>query len=147
MMNQDESKDYGPLLMGLIDGELSTEEALEVNEALRRSATLREEYERLLSDAGKLKSLSQLETSDLIARRLWISPYHRLMRNGSVWMILGGYGILILYAIYQSFVEEGLNVPGVALAAMVLGAVTLLASFIRERVETYKTDPYKDIER
>ncbi|MGC6461289.1 MAG: anti-sigma factor family protein, partial [Pirellulaceae bacterium] len=98
MMNQDESKDYGPLLMGLIDGELSTEEALEVNEALRRSATLREEYERLLSDAGKLKSLSQLETSDLIARRLWKSPYHRLMRNGSVWMILGGYGILILYA-------------------------------------------------
>ena len=147
MMNQDESKDYGPLLMGLIDGEISTEEALEVNEALRRSATLREEYERLLSDAGKLKSLSQLETSDLIARRLWKSPYHRLMRNGSVWMILGGYGILILYAIYQSFVEEGLNVPGVALAAMVLGAVTLLASFIRERVETYKTDPYKDIER
>jgi multisubunit Na+/H+ antiporter MnhB subunit len=52
-----------------------------------------------------------------------------------------------LYAIYQSFVEEGLNVPGVALAAMVLGAVTLLASFIRERVETYKTDPYKEIER
>ncbi|MEC7428271.1 MAG: hypothetical protein VXZ15_16345 [Planctomycetota bacterium] len=147
MMNQDESKDYGPLLMGLIDGELSTEEALEVNEALRRSATLREEYERLLSDAGKLKSLSQLEASDLIARRLWKSPYHRLMRNGSVWMILGGYGILILYAIYQSFVEEGLNVPGVALAAMVLGAVTLLASFIRERVETYKTDPYKEIER
>ena len=147
MMNQDESKDYGPLLMGLIDGELSTEEALEVNEALRRSATLREEYERLLSDAGKLKSLSPLETSALIARRLWKSPYHRLMRNGSVWMILGGYGILILYAIYQSFVEEGLNVPGVALAAMVLGAVTLLASFIRERVETYKTDPYKEIER
>ena len=101
----------------------------------------------MLSDARKLKSLSQLETSDLIARRLWKSPYHRLMRNGSVWMILGGYGILILYAIYQSFVEEGLNVPGVALAAMVLGAVTLLASFIRERVETYKTDPYKEIER
>lgn len=147
MMNQNESKDYGPLLMGLMDGELSTEEASEVNEALRRSATLREEYERLRAAAGKLESLSQLRESDLTAKKLWRSPYHRFLRNGGVWMILGGYSMLILYAIYQILMAEGLNVPGAAMAAIMLGIATLLVSFIRERLETYKTDPYKDIER
>jgi len=146
-MNPDELSDYRPLLMGLLDGELSTEELSRVNEALRRSAALREEYEQLREAAGKLESLSLLETPDVIARRLWKSPYHRILRHGGVWMILGGYLILILFAIYQSLIEDGINVPSLTLAAIVMGSLMLLLSFVRERWETYKTDPYKEIER
>ena len=101
----------------------------------------------LRADSGKLEALSLLETPDIVARTLWNRPYHRFLRNGGVGLILGGYGILILYAIYQTFVEDGLNIPGLTLVAMVLGSLMLLASFIRERLDTYKTDPYKDIER
>ena len=34
-----------------------------------------------------------------------------------------------------------------ALATIVLGFLILLAQLIRERVKTYKTDPYKEIQR
>lgn len=146
-MNPEELETYRPLLMGLLDDELSTDELLRVNEALRRSATLREEYEQLCADAGKLETLACLETPEAISRKLWKSPYHRFVRNSGVWTILGGYCALILYAIYETFAEDGFNVPGLALAAIVFGSFVLLISFVRERLETLKTDPYKEIER
>ncbi|MEE2937751.1 MAG: hypothetical protein VYA84_17300 [Planctomycetota bacterium] len=146
-MNPEELETFRPLLMGLLDDELSTDEVLRVNEALRRSATLREEYEQLCADAGKLETLAFLETPEAISRKLWKSPYRRFVRNSGVLAILGGYCVLILYAIYQTFAEDGFNVPGLALAAIVFGAFVLLISFVRERLETSKTDPYKEIER
>ena len=45
-MNED-LNEYRPLLMGLMDGELTPEEAAKVNDALIRSAVLRDEYEKL----------------------------------------------------------------------------------------------------
>ncbi|MDG2221882.1 MAG: hypothetical protein P8L85_10900 [Rubripirellula sp.] len=146
-MDHDELETYRPLLMGLLDDELATEDLVRVNEALRRSATLREEFEQLCADSGKLETLSLLETPEAISHKLWKSPYHRFVRNSGVWMILGGYCVLILYAIYETFAEDGFNVPGFALAAIVFGTFVLLISFVRERLVTIKTDPYKEIER
>ena len=80
-MKDKDIEKYRPLLMGLMDGELSPEEAAEVNEALTRSAALRDEYEMILASAGKLESLSMVEPADEIARRIWRSPYHRLARK------------------------------------------------------------------
>lgn len=146
MKNEDLEK-YRPLLMGLMDGELSFEEAVDVNEALNRSADLRAEYEKIREGTGKLEALSLLEPSDEIARRLWKSPSHIFLRNSGVWMILGGYIVLILYAMYEALVEDGPVIPNLAGVAIILGTVALLFTFIRERMETHKVDPYKDIER
>lgn len=146
MKNEDLEK-YRPLLMGLMDGELSSEEAVDVNEALNRSADLRAEYEKIREGTGKLDALSLLEPSDEIARRLWKSPSHRFLRNNGVLMIVGGYILLILYAVYEALMEDGPVIPNLAGVAIILGTVALFISFIRERMETHKVDPYKDIER
>ena len=146
-MKNEELNRYRPLLMGLMDGELSPQEATDVNEALNRSAELRAEYEKIREGTGNLEALSMMEPTDEIARKLWRSPYHRFTRNAGVWMILGGYLVLILYALYEAIMEDGLDIPSLAGVAIILGIVTLLMSFIRERVESRKVDPYKDIER
>lgn len=146
MKNEDLEK-YRPLLMGLMDGELSPEEAADVNDALIRHADLRDEYEKIREGAGKLESLSMLEPQDEIVRRLWKSPYRRFLRDHGVWFIIGGYLLLIAYGLFAFLAEDGPVLPKLAVFAIFFGVATLLYTFIRERIETHKVDPYKDIER
>ena len=146
-MKHEDLEKYRPLLMALMDGELSPQEAAEVNEALSRSGDLRAEYEKIREGTGKLDALSTLEPSDEIARMLWKSPYHRFARNNGVWMIVGGYVVLILYAVYAALMEDGPVIPNLAFVAIILGVAALLFSFIHERMKSHKVDPYKDIDR
>ncbi|MEN9021273.1 MAG: hypothetical protein ABF370_12265, partial [Verrucomicrobiales bacterium] len=67
-----------PLLMGLIDGELTPEEAAEVQRALIRSQALQDEYEQLRETSNHLEAISMLEPGDHVANRLWKNPYHRM---------------------------------------------------------------------
>ena len=138
---------YRPLLMGLMDGELTPEEAAEVNQALNRSATLREEYENLRKTAGCLNSISLLEPTDAIARELWNSPYHRLARDGGVWMVLGGYVLLLAFGFFEFVTSDTPAIPRLGIAAVAIGTIVILVTFIRARQRTYAIDPYKDIER
>lgn len=136
-----------PLLMGLIDGELTPEEAAQVNEALIRSQPLREEYEKLLESSQALESLSMLEPADHVTNRLWKQPYHRLAREGGLWMLIGGYLLLLGYGLVQFLISDEPALPRIAVAAIVLGSVMLLVTFIRERIHTHAVDPYKDVQR
>jgi len=138
---------YRPLLMGLIDGELTPVEAVEVNDALMRSADLRDEYEKLRETTGRLEAISFLEPTDKVARELWNSPYHRLARDGGIWMLVGGYVLLIGYGLFEFLVSDEPVIPKIGIAAIALGTVMLAATFIRERVRTHAVDPYKEIER
>ena len=137
-----------PLLSGLLDGELPPQEAAEVNDALTRSAALREEYEQLCSMDEKLKHLSMIEPADEVAERIWNSPYHRLARDAGVWLIVGGYLALLAYGLYAiATADDGPVLPRIATFAIFGGIAMLLITLIRERVTTHKTDPYKDIKR
>lgn len=138
---------YRPLLMGLMDGELSPEEAAEVNRALTRSAALREEYERLRESSGKLQSLSMLEPGDRVLRSLWKSPYHRLALDGGIFLFIGGYLLLVGYGIYTFLNSEAPALPRVGIGAIAFGTIILLVTIIRERMSTHAVDPYREIER
>ena len=138
---------YRPLMMGLMDGELTPEEAAEVNQALNRSAVLREEYKKLREATGRLECISMLEPADEVARELWNSPYHRLARDGGIWMILGGYVLLLAYGIFEFINSDARGIPRIGAAGIALGTVMLLVTFIRERQRTHAVDPYKEIER
>ncbi|MDH7502629.1 MAG: hypothetical protein QHJ82_07960, partial [Verrucomicrobiota bacterium] len=72
----------------------------------------------------------------------------RFARNASLVMIIAGYAVLIGYGVYEVLTigKEALPTK-MAMAAIVLGFAVLLGQLIRERVKTYKTDPYKEIER
>ena len=139
---------YKGLLAGLLDGELTAEEAAELNTHLIRCASCRADYEQLRLSESKLEALSFIEVTDEAARALWRLPYSRLLRNASLFLILGGYAALILYGVITALIEgtEGLF-HRLALSAILIGFVVLLALVIVERIGTYKVDPYKEIQR
>lgn len=145
MKNCDEFKG---LLVGLLDHELTPEETREVNEHLIRCAGCRTEHERLRQSGGRLNFLSYQEPSDAVAARVWKSPYSRFTRNASLFMIVAGYVVLLGYAAFEFLTSGGEALPAkVGLAAIVLGFLILLLLLVRERVASYRTDPYKEIER
>lgn len=136
------------LIVGLLDGELTPEESRQVNEHLTRCAVCREDHEQLRQTTGKLAAISYVEPTDAVLARLWKTPYSRLTWNAALFMIIGGYAVVFGYAIFQ-FLTSGKEELGVktAVAAVVIGFLMLLVRLIRERICTYKIDPYKDIER
>ena len=138
---------YRPLLMGLMDGELTPEEAADVNDALIRSSELREEYERLCQTGDHLQPMSFLEPGDDVTRKLWKSPHHHFARLGGLWLVLLGYLGLIGYAVVGMLSEDGLTFPNLCFGGIVVGTAILLLSFIRERIAKHAVDPYKDIQR
>jgi anti-sigma factor RsiW len=136
------------LLVGLLDGELTPDETRQVNDHLTRCAACRAEYEQLRETTGKLAAISFQEPTDAVLAQVWKSPFSRLARNTSLFMILGGYAVLIGYGLFEILTSGTKELPAkLGLAAIVLGFLILLAQLIRERVRTYKTDPYKQVER
>jgi len=136
------------LLVGLLDGELTPDEVRHVNAHLTRCADCRTEYEQLRETTGKLAAVSFQEPDDAILARVWKSPYSRLARTTSLVLIIGGYAVLIGYGAFEFLASGQEDLPAkVSVAAVALGFLILLVQLIRERVNTYKTDPYKEIER
>lgn len=141
-------EEYCQLLMGLMDDELTLEEASALNDHLIRCAPCREEYETMREACGKLERVSFVEPTDEVLRGLWRSPYSRFARNAGLVLGLGGYAALIAYGIYE-FMANGREdlFAKVSVAAIVLGFGILLIGTIRERIHTYKVDPYKEVQR
>jgi anti-sigma factor RsiW len=139
---------YKGLMMGLMDKELNEEEANEVNSHLIRCEACREEYRQLEKATSTLKDISFSEPHDAILDKVWKSPYSKLTRNCGLFMVLGGWIVLVAYALYEALIssKEAL-LPKTAIAFMVIGFVILLASVIRERIKTYKSDSYKEVQR
>jgi anti-sigma factor RsiW len=140
--------DYKGLLAGLLDGELTAEETQLLNDHLIRCAACRADYERLRETTGKLSAVSFQEPTDAVLAQVWKSPYSRFARNASLFMIVGGYMLLLGYAGFEFLRSgrEGLPVKA-AVAAIALGFLILLVQLIRERLKTHQIDPYKEIER
>lgn len=139
---------YKGLMMGLMDNELSGEEASEVNSHLTRCATCREEYRQLQKASSKLEDISFAEPHDEVLDRVWKSPYSRFARNFGLFMVLGGWLVLVVYAIYEALSSPGeALLPKTAMAVVIVGFVILLISIIWGRLKTYKSDPYKEVQR
>jgi hypothetical protein len=141
-------ENYKPLLMGLIDHELTPEEITRINEHLIRCAECREEYEQLRQTATKIETISFIEPEDEILNSLWRSPYSRLTRFSGLFLVIAGWLALLLYALYELIRNnEEPFLPRIAVAAMTIGFLLLLIQLIRERLKTYSVDPYKEVKR
>ena len=139
---------YKGLLMGLIDGELTPEETGEVDAHLIKCSSCREEYEQLRETGNKIEVVSFDEPQDEILKKLWKSPYSRFTRNSGLFFVFAGWLSLIIYGLYEMFrSNEDPAFPKIAVAAVIVGFFVLLLTVVRERILTYKSDPYKEIKR
>ena len=136
------------LLMGLMDGELTPEEANDVSDLLRKNEAWREEYNSLLTTHEHLKGLSFEEPSDEVLRRLWKSPYSHFAHNAALFMIFSGVLFLLGFGLWLAIAsgtsDWQVKVPIVAIS---VGIAAMLYLNVRERIATYKVDPYKEVER
>lgn len=139
---------YQTLLSGMLDGELTTDETIQVNDHLIRCASCRADYEELCKTEKRLAAISFVEITDEAATAFWKLPYSRALRNAAWLLILGGYGSLLLagFIAYLADGTEGLF-GKLAGSAIVIGFLVLIGMLLIERIQTYRVDPYKEIER
>jgi anti-sigma factor RsiW len=148
MTTNDGTQHRQQLLMALLDGELTAEEAAEANTLLVRDPRFRDDFEALRKSSGKLDLLSTLEPGDEIVRALWRNPFSRLAGRALLAMVIGGYGFLVLFALGAVVADGAMPaLPKIGIAAIIIGGAGLLALVGYERARLWKIDPYKHIER
>lgn len=136
------------LLMGLIDNELDGDEINDVNEHLLRCAGCREEYDQLSSAHKDLATVAFREPDDEVIERMWKSPFNKLTRWSGIVLVIAGYTALVAYGLYLFFSDSSeAFLPKIALAALIGGFSILLLSVLRERITTYSTDRYREVQR
>lgn len=144
----DECKKNRDLMMGLIDDELTPEEVITVNNHLTRCRSCREEYEELKKSSASLKGLTYMESRDIELDKIWKSPYSRFMKNTGLLMVIAGWVAIILFSLYEMIFSNSKQfLPRISTVLILTGFIVLLFTVIRDRIKTYKSDPYKEVKR
>jgi len=139
---------YKTLLMGLLDGELTAEETQDVNQHLTRCQGCRDEYEALESTGKQIGKVTFVEPTEEELNRLWKAPYSRWTKNSGLFLVLIGWITLVIYAVVEALRDSQEPLfSRLAVAAVIIGFVVLLFNVIRERMVTYKIDPYKEVKQ
>jgi len=138
---------YKKLLMGLLDGELSSEEKRALELHLSKCPECNHELQEFRKMKEVMQTMKYKEPPDEVWERYWTSIYNRLER-GLGWILLSIGAIILLFYGGFKLVEDLVKDPTIAIIAKVgilaalAGVAILLVSVIRERVFTYKTDKY-----
>ncbi len=139
---------YKPLMMGLMDDELSPEEVSEVHAHLTRCESCREEYESLRNTTQKILKLSFKEPQDEIYEKLWKSPYSRFAKMTGWTLFVSGWLLILLYSLFIFFTSpDEAMIPKLGTAAFFIGFIILLCTVIRDRFKKSKSDRYKEVIR
>ena len=155
MSNADSSRDTErahQLMMGALDGELGEADRAELQRLFDGYPFLQAEWKKL----EKLKEVTSTMTlrspPPEIWDTYWTSVYHRFER-GVGWVLLSlGAIVSLSYGLWKAAQEilADTTIPGFIKGAILLaivGAVVLFVSVAREKWFTYRSDPYKDIQR
>ena len=84
--------------------------------------------------------------------RYWLQVYNRIER-GLAWILTSlGAIILLSYAVYQAALKiwADTHLPGVVkfgILTLVIGAVMLMISILREKLFVRKQDKYREVQR
>ena len=139
---------YKGLMMGMIDNELTPEELREVKTHLERCDECRKEFEDLKAMSEEIPNLTFESVHDKDLNRIWKQPYSRLSKLSGLILIIAGWVVLIGYSLFIVLSDSTEpKMIQIAIVASVIGFIVLLASAVRDRIKSYKTDPYKEVKR
>jgi hypothetical protein len=151
-MSEENNERVRGLMMAALDGECTAAQRHELDDLLAGDAELRAEWERM----GRVKevtgSMSFREPPPEVWGQYWVSVYNRLER-GIGWILVSigtvvvvGYGAW--HATLSFFADSGIPwFIKLAIMAITIGGAFLVVSVLREKLFTYRRDPYKEIER
>ncbi len=152
MMIKSKEDRFHILMMGAIDGELSENENVEFEHLLSTSP----EYQKEFQQYKKLKEVTTQMRPKSSAVEFWDTYWMRVynqIERGIGWLLFTIGSIILLtyggFKLVEAIVSDP-NLLWVVKAGILLlmcGLSVLLVSVIRERMFTYKRDPYKEIMR
>jgi len=131
-------------LMRYLDGELSPEERIRVEQALERSTEARRElalFQALKRDLGGLGF--SVEDDDGV----WGRVNRRLTRPVGWLLFLVGVALWLGYGSYVFVTTPGELVLKLATGGVVIGLLLLLVSVAREQYRAWTRDPYRNVQR
>jgi hypothetical protein len=139
-------------IMAFIDGELPEDQMIEVKKMINREKSYREKYNELLkikevTHAMKLKKLPEMYWDEY-----WRHIYNRLER-GISWILISIGAIIVLSYGLWNFVNQLLAdhnldpLLKIGILILLIGAIILMISVIREKLIIKKIDKYKEVER
>jgi len=143
---------FNILLMGAVDGELNSEEWGEFERLIADRPEFKKEYEEFKKLKEATKDMKFKNPPAEIWDSYWLNVYNRIER-GLGWILLSiGCIILLTFAGYHFFkaLIFDANLPliiKISIFSVIAGVAILLVSIVRERLFTYKSDPYKEIKR
>ena len=136
-----------PLITGYIDGELSPDQRAKLEEHLADCEDCRREMEQMTRLTEELAKMEFREPTDDELERYWRCIYNRLERRVA-WILFSVGAVAVLCCCGFGLIERVARDPGawlvlkVGVIALVLGAVLLFVSVLRERLAVCKSDQY-----
>ena len=144
--------EHRDLLMRALDGEFDAAERAAFEALLERDDELRAEWRRLSRVREATMGLKLRNPPEEVWDGYWTSVYSRVER-GVGWLLLSVGAIVVgSWAVWR-WVGELLADTTLPMAvrygvlAIFFGLVILLVSVVRHRVNVFRTDPYREIER
>lgn len=131
-------------LMRYLDGELPTDRARAVEEAMETSTELRREYTIFRRMKTDLRDMGAGMEPD---HTVWGAVNRKLTRPMGWVLFLVGAVIWVAYGVYAYLTGGEALWEKLATSAVVVGLGMLLVSALVDRWRDLKTDPYKEIER
>jgi anti-sigma factor RsiW len=144
--------EYKERLMAYLDGELGEAELRGLTQHLGRCAACREDLEKMEKIKGVSMSMRFIRPSDEVWDHHWTCIYNRVERSAA-WVllsigaiVLGVYGVFRLCSDFFADPAVGVWVK-LGVGALVVGGVALFVSVARERLATFRSDPYREVKR
>ena len=131
-------------LMRYLDDELSGEERLAVEAALRDSTELRRDLAIFRSMRLDLEDLTDPGRPD---SSVWGRVHRRLTQPIGWILLVAGFVLWAGYGAWVFATSPADPVEKLAIGALAVGFLILLVSTILERLSEWKDDPYRDVER
>jgi len=146
-------EDYRQWISGYVDEELDANEREQLESHLSTCESCRRELEELVQFKESLTMIQFKEPLDAELDRYWSGVYNRLER-GVGWISFSLGAILLLCWGAFEMIEEVIQDPTVStvvkvgMVALIVGAVILFVSLVRERLMIQRKDKYsREVER
>jgi hypothetical protein len=139
-------------MMAALDGEITAAERCELERGLEADAEARLDWERVSRVKEVTGAMRFREPPAEVWDRYWTSVYNRFER-GIGWILVSVGAIVLLCYGAWAWVQALLADTGLplflklAITALAFGLIVLAVSVAREKLFTWRRDPYKEIER
>ena len=145
-------EEWKPLLSGYVDSELTPAEEESLKGHLSHCSDCRDDLMELRNIEGVTEVMKNETLPDAFWDTYWLSVYNRLER-GLGWILLSvGAALLLGFGAFHFVTDfllkdEAPLIVRVGTALGMLGLALLTISLIRERIRSWRHDPYKEVKR